>query len=267
MSYEVISNNCYNENMNPVELYKKLPRKNCGECRQKSCMAFAFAVIKGEADIAECSILPLKEREEIAGTVTKFDWREDLITNLQEDIKKIRLDEVSGNLGVQYREGNLYFKCLGMDVAVSQDGEIQSSTELTPWLRMLVLFYVKNGGCKGLSGKWVLHNELKGGMMKYKAFRRECEEPLRELFDGHFERVSRILDDLTSSRPGEFATRNAWVVTVLPRLPVLLLYWPADDEFDSQVTIRFDSSADSCFDVEQLIFLVEELLKNIEASL
>jgi len=253
--------------MNPVELYKKLPRSNCGECRQKACMPFAFALLKGEADLSECPRLAAAERVAIAASLTKFDWREDLITNLKEDIKKIRLDEASQNLGAEYSDGKIYFKCFGRDVSVGQDGEIESSKELTPWLRMLVLFYIRNGGCSGMSGKWVLHNELKAGMMKHKAFRRDCEDPLRELFDRHFDQAASILDECATSRPEEFATRNAWVVTVFPRLPVLLLYWPSDNEFDSQVIIRFDSSADRCFDAEQLIFLVEELIKDIEASL
>lgn len=230
-------------------------------------MPFAFAVMKGEADITDCSLLDLKEREEIAASLTKFDWREDLIAKLKEDIKKISLDEVSQNLGAGYSGGKLHFRCFGRDVEVGPDGEMEMPRALTPWMRMLVLFYIKNGGCSGLSGKWVLHNELRGGMMKHKAFRRECEEPLKELFDRHFESTVRILNGRAASRPDEFATRNAWVVPVFPRLPVLLLYWPPDDEFDSQVTIRFDSTADNCFDVEQLIFLGEELIKDIEASL
>lgn len=253
--------------MNPVELYKKLPRTNCGECRQKACMPFAFALLKGDVALADCPCLAQEEKADIAASLTKFDWREDLITNLMEDIKKIHLDEISQNLGAEYSDGKLHFKCFGRDVSVGSDGEIQSKRALTPWMRMLVLFYIKNGGHSGLSGKWVLHNELRGGMMKHKAFRRECEEPLRELFDCHLEKLSRMLDGCAARCPDEFATRNAWVVHVFPRLPILLLYWPPDVEFDSQVTIRFDSSADTCFDVEQLIFLVVELLTDIEASL
>jgi hypothetical protein len=256
--------------MNPVELYKKLPRTNCGDCRQKACMPFAFALLKGEANLSECSGLPAKEKDELTTSIRKTDWREDLITALKEDIKKIRLDEVAQQIGAEYSGGKLHFRCFGRDVIIQSDGEIQSSRALTPWMRMLTLFYIKNGGGEisgKLAGKWVLHNELRGGLMKYKAFRRECEEPLRELFDSHLTKAALLLDGYGAGHPEEFASQHAWLVYVFPLLPVLLLYWPKDDEFESKVTIRFDSTADSCFDAEQLIFLVEELIKDMEVSL
>jgi hypothetical protein len=256
--------------MNPVELYKRLPKTNCGDCRQKACMPFAFALLKGEADLLECSGLPAKEKEDMATLIRKTDWREDLITTLKEDIKKIRLDEVSQKIGAEYSGGKLHFRCFGRDVTIDSDGEIQSSRALTPWMRMLTLFYIKNGGGEfsgKLADKWVLHNELRGGLMKYKAFMRECEEPLRELFDRHPQKAILLLDGYRADHPEKFASQYAWLIYVFPRLPVLLLYWPKDDEFDSKVTIRFDSTADGYFDVEQLIFLLEELIKDIDASL
>jgi len=253
--------------MNPVELYKKLPKTNCGDCRQKACMPFAFAVLKGEAVISECSRLPAMEKDELATFIKKTDWREDLIVNLKAEIKGIRLDEVANNLGAEYKDGKLFLTCFGRDVIIGSDGEMQTQKNLTPWMRMLLLFYIKNGGCNSISGKWVFHNELRGGMMKYKAFMRECEEPLKDLFDGHLQKAALLLNGYGAGHPEEFASQHAWLVYVFPRLPVLLLYWPRDDEFESQVTIRFDSTANSCFDVEQLIFLVAELIKDIEISL
>ena len=253
--------------MNPIDVYKKLPGTNCGACRQKACMPFAFALLKGDADLSECPKLAEKERDELACLVRKTDWREDLISKLKEEIGKIQFDEIAADLGAEVRDGKLFMRCFGRDVAVGKGGDLQADGILTPWMKMLVLFYIRNGGNKKVSGKWVLHSELKGGLMKYKAFNRECEEPLRKLFDGHFRETASLVDRYGAVHPDGFATSHAWLVQVFPRLPVLFLYWPSDDEFESQVSIRFDSTADLCFDVEQLIFLVEEIVKEIETSL
>ncbi len=253
--------------MNPIDIYKKLPKTNCGDCVQKACMPFAFALLKGDADLSDCTGLTEEEKGEMAAVVRKTDWREDLIANLKDEITKIRFHEVSDNLGAEFRDGHLFIRCFGRDVIVGPYGEMQTQSGLTPWMRMLVLFYIRNGGTQGLSGKWVLHSELMGGLMKYKAFKRECEGPLKELLDKHFKKVSFRLDAYGAEHPGGFATQNAWLVYVFPRLPVLFLYWPADDEFESQVTIRFDSTADKCFDVEQLIFLVEEIVRDMETAI
>ena len=250
--------------MNPVEIYKKLPGTNCGECKQKACMPFAFALLKGEADISECPWLTGKEKAELASSVGKNDWREALISSLREEIKKVVFHETSRNLGAELRDGKLFIRCFGRDVIVGPDGQMQPQDNLTPWMRMLVLFYIRNGGGHGISGKWVLHNEVMGGLMKYKAFQRDCEEPLRELFDRHFEKVRLVLDGYGSVHPTGFATPNAWLLNVFPMLPVVFLYWPEDDEFESKVTIRFDSTADKYFDAEQLIFLIKEIVQDIE---
>lgn len=37
--------------MNTSELYKKLPKTNCGRCAQKMYLPFALSAIKGDADL------------------------------------------------------------------------------------------------------------------------------------------------------------------------------------------------------------------------
>lgn len=252
--------------MNPVEIYKKLPKTNCGSCRQKMCMPFAFALQKGEADLSDCPNLPPNERNELALGIKTFDWREELISKLQAEMSRVLLKNVAAQLGADFKNGRLHFSCFGKSVVVGSDGSVQSERPLTPWIRMLALFYIKNHGSADISGKWVLHNELRGGLMKYKAFQRECEEPLKALFDAHLDAAEDVLPLYGAIRQAGFATEHAWLIKVFPKMPVLFLYWPEDDEFGSKVTIRFDSSADEYFDVEQLIFLVEELIRDIEIS-
>lgn len=38
----------------PLDVYKSLPGTNCGDCGYPTCMAFAAAVVKREADIGGC---------------------------------------------------------------------------------------------------------------------------------------------------------------------------------------------------------------------
>jgi len=230
-------------------------------------MPFAFALTKGEADIAECPWLSPDEREHLGARIKTFDWRKDLISKLKAEISGPLLQSVSSNLGGEFKNNELYLKCYGKDIIVDSSGEVRSDSRLSSWMNMLVLFYVKNTTAVGLSGKWVLHNELRGGMMKQQAFVRECEEPLRELLDVHFKAAEDALCLQGAQRREGFATPYAWLINAFPKLPVLLLYWPKDEEFGSKVTICFDSTADQYFDVEQLIFLVEEMVREIESSL
>ncbi len=43
--------------LRPLDIFKLLPRDNCGQCVQGTCMAFAAAVANGEADADDCPAL------------------------------------------------------------------------------------------------------------------------------------------------------------------------------------------------------------------
>ncbi len=253
--------------MNAVELYKKLPKKNCGKCSLKTCMPFALAVIKGDAELAECPLLTGDAIIEIEGSLKRSDWREELILKLREEIKGIDFSEVAEGIGATVRDGVLVLDCFGREFRISPDGEIAAQGRMTPWIRILVLHYVRTAGKGGLTGKYVSYSEVKGGMVKASSFQRDCEEPLTELFKRDFEKTALMLSRMGTKKKKGFPTEHAWELYLLPKLPVTVLYWPQEEEFPSRVKILFDSSADRYLDAESLIFLVEGLVKNIEMSL
>ena len=42
------------KNMTPLTVYRYLPKTNCGECDQKTCMAFASALIDRKVKVVDC---------------------------------------------------------------------------------------------------------------------------------------------------------------------------------------------------------------------
>jgi len=253
--------------MNAFEIYKKLPKKNCGKCRQKTCMPFAFSLLSGDADLSECPELTEREIAELKSSVQKTDWREALISSLRKEVATIRFQEIAEGLGATVQEGSLIIRSLGREFAVAPDGEITTQGHTTPWMQILLLHYIRTRGQAALSNRWVSYAELKGGMVKALSFRRECEDPLRDLLDRDYGQVKGILHRIGAEERSGFATQNAWYLYLLPKLPVLILYWPKEEEFESKVSMLLDSTADQFLDVESLMFLGEGLIKNIEAYL
>jgi len=74
-----------------------------------------------------------------------------------------------------------------------------------------------------------------------------------------------LLSRKDAKKQDGFPTPNAWKAYLLPKMPVLILYWPEEEEFASKVKILFDSTADRFLDAESIIFLVEGLVRNMEA--
>lgn len=259
--------------MNSIELYKKLPRKNCGECRQKTCMPFALAVSGGSAELSECPYLDKAEIEILKGQFTVSDWREELILKLREEVSNIRFADVAELIGAETEGGNLTIKCMGRPFRVAPDGEVSTHGHITPWVKILLLHYIKNSNAnrdsirsmpKSAEERWISYSELKSGMVKASSFLRECEDPLRELFDNDLKKTGMVLTRLGAAKRGDFPTQEAWLLYLLPKVPAIILYWPADEEFPSKVKVLFDPYADRFLDVESMMFLVEGLVKNIE---
>ena len=50
---------CYNKGgeLRYLDVFKLLPRTNCGECGEPTCLAFATRIVQQEADISRCSPL------------------------------------------------------------------------------------------------------------------------------------------------------------------------------------------------------------------
>lgn len=252
--------------MNVLGLYKRLPRTNCGLCKPKQCMAFAVALAKGEADPDECPTLAAEVRRELRDGGGQGDWRETLLAALRKEVAALPFADIAAGLGAGLRDGSLSIRCLGRDYLVSPDGTIASTGPISPWVQILLLHYVRTRGDATISGAWVSFTDLKAALMKSKSFARDCEEPLRLLFDRDPRPVADALARLGGLRQQDTPAPVAWKIFALPCVPVLLLYWPHDEEFPSQVKILFDATADRFLDVESLTFLIEGLVKNIESG-
>jgi hypothetical protein len=250
--------------MNAVELYKKLPNKNCGQCPGKTCMPFALSVLRGESELSECPYLSVEDAALLKGSIAASDWREELVLKLQEEVRHLSFQELAAGIGAGLRDGSLVLKCFGREFVIGSSGDVHTTGHLTPWMKILLLHYIRTAGNSPLSDKWVSFSELKNGTLKSIAFKRECEEPLKELFKRNFGAVSGALSKLGATTLSGLPSDHAWRVELLPKISVAILYWPEDEEFAATLKILFDASADKFLDIESLLFLLEGLVKNIE---
>ncbi|PIV24616.1 MAG: hypothetical protein COZ69_08410 [Deltaproteobacteria bacterium CG_4_8_14_3_um_filter_45_9] len=49
--------------LRPLEVFKLLPGKNCKECGEPTCMAFALKLVNDELELKKCLLLFTKEFE------------------------------------------------------------------------------------------------------------------------------------------------------------------------------------------------------------
>ncbi len=249
--------------MNTIEVYKRLPGTNCGECPEKTCMAFALSIVKGSAEVENCPHIDPAVAGELRNA-KGVDWREGLIESLRKEVSGLDFSRCAEGLGAELVGGAMKIRCLGMDFLVSPDGEITTKGYINPWIKILLLHYIRTGGRGEPSGEWVSFSTLKAGLVKASSFQRDCEEPMRRLLDDDLPAAAAVLARLGAEEAGSESADHAWRLQALPKVPVLIQYWKEEEDLDlmgaSSCRILFDRSADRFLDVESLVFLIEGLV-------
>lgn len=261
-----------------LELLKTLPRTNCGDCGQATCMAFATRVIKEGEDLAKCPHLP-PAAQELAGAIGSQQEkgegrrRESLAISLevmQEKIGPLNFRDLAAGLGAVYGEEEgrpfLKFPYFGTDLQVFKD-EVRYPPEVAPnpWDAILLYNFIYSGGRVQPTGTWITYQSLPNSVSKAKTLAR-LEKELAAHFAGQMAQLERRAAAL-GGEPAA-ASENADLQRVfqpLPPVPVLLLFWEAEPEegFPAQAHFLFDATVGQFLDLESLLFLVEQLIDRL----
>lgn len=233
---------------NPLEIYKALPKTNCGHCGVPSCMAFAASVIQGVKALKECPYLGKSIIEELNSRIVRRrsmdDEHEEVISRLQQDVRLLDFNHIAPRIGARLTNGNLAINCLGRNFFISPNGEMTSTCHVNHWLYVPILHYVLE--CQGIEPEndWVPFGELPGAAEWSQYFTHRCEESLRQLTDAHCELVFEMFflfgaQVMTATGGAD----HSLLIMPLPKVPFLINYWQAEDGFPSKLNILVDRSA------------------------
>ena len=113
---------------------------------------------------------------------------------------------------------------------------------------------------------WVSFKDFKDSAPFAGAFFNYTEVPLAKYFSGRLKELETASQGIQGHPPtASFSYDLCMQFAALPRIPVLLLYNDADDEFPAQCAVLFESRADKYLDMECLamvVMLLFEYLKN-----
>ncbi len=151
----------------PLEVYKLLPKSNCGLCRSSTCMAFSAAVVKREKRLADCPHLDKR-------TVGRYDGKierqinleriqEESLLALRREIALMNLSSRAERLGARCNGETLVVKCLGKDFEIDAQGAVISQCHTHAWFSIPLLNYVLFSKGEDIAGRWVPFRELENG--------------------------------------------------------------------------------------------------------
>lgn len=252
-----------------LEIYKRLNKSNCCDCGIPACMAFALAVINGNKNIEDCPHLDTNTIKELDKRILRRDRDKDFdaaIEPLKKALSDIDFNTVAKGIGADQIGDRLRIKCLGKDFFIDKKGNLESMIHINSWIMMPLLKYIKTGGSKRLSGKWVAFEELKQGATMAGYFSRRCEEPLLRLAESHTATFFDLINIFGGRSIKGFSADYTRLIHPLPKVPFLILYWKPEEHFEAKLKILFDSAADTYLDAHSIYVLgrgIVEMFKKI----
>ncbi|MDY6822785.1 MAG: DUF3786 domain-containing protein [Thermodesulfobacteriota bacterium] len=253
----------------PMEIYKLLEQSNCRECNQKTCLAFAAAVFKGDRKLSECPRLDKetmeKYEENVATRPAPGQEMETVEANLKKEIQKIDLSSRAEIVGGVFAKNRLTIKIFGKYFHIHADGSFSSEIHIIPWVTIPVLTYILYSQGLPVSDQWVPFRELENGAPRNGLFIQRCESPLKQIAD----KYTNLFEDMVHIFNGKqvdnhYQSDIAIVLHPLPKVPILVCYWRPDDGLGSSLNLFFDKTATANLGIEALYSIVAGIVMMFE---
>lgn len=253
----------------PLQVYKLLPKSNCGDCGVSTCMAFAAAVIKQEKRFADCPFLDPPTLALYDGQVERQvnieSIQEDSLKDLRKKIATIELSSRAELLGARNNGETIIVRCLGKDFEIDSQGRVRSHCHTHAWFSIPLLNYLLFSKGLDSTGRWVPFRELEHGRTWNPLFERRCEQPLKLIADAHAE----LFEDLISMFSGvssfnTFSSDISVVLYPLPKVPLLVCYWKPEEDLESRLHLFFDDTAEQNLPIESLFTLGTGLVRMLD---
>lgn len=165
--------------------------------------------------------------------------------------------EMSGKSGALYRPEDkaFYLDSLGQQLKITYpEGEVtfRDSGQAPNWeWQLVVLNYLSRANGTALTGQLKNYRDLEGGNSFFAAFKRHSMDRICEQFGSlQPETVAKFCHILGAEV--ESAGKIKAVFPFLPRFPVTLFLWLADEELSASANILFDYTANHYLHTEDI---------------
>lgn len=120
--------------------------------------------------------------------------------------------------------------------------EVLADPGLPAHIQALLLHHIARSDGTRPTGRWIAFCELPDGSFYSSAFRGYAPEALARRFATRPDALAEAAVRLGGGPLADVADR-AWTIPAMPRVPLALLWWDADEEFEARCDILFDSTA------------------------
>ncbi len=158
-------------------------------------------------------------------------------------------------LGIQVEGNEIVIPFFGRPYRVSTKKIVDPSGKQPPLNTSVVLckYLLLCPQIPSLDKEWVSYRDFKDTAPLIGKFINHIERPIAQNFTGRFDDLDAVLRELGGKNPDlDLSYQLIMKLFPLPKVPVLLLFDDADDEFPAQCKVLFERRAEQYLDPECL---------------
>lgn len=260
-----------------VDIYRLLPKTNCGACGLPSCMGYAAKLATYQASLDDCRSLTSGARETLKAALsvpgeshgTAF---EQTLHALQLKVKDLDFAKTASRFGATLIDPNtLRILFLNDHYTVTKSG-IMDARGSEPEASIAILIY--NHLCMpeppDPAHEWITFSSIPASHAKDKAWAGHVEQIIANYFEGKTP-LLRTACERHGGRPARMTGTHdaAYTFDLFPHYPALLLFYDAvpDEDFPAQCKLLLDRTAPRYLDIESIVVLGEEFAKRLTTVL
>ena len=252
-----------------IEIYKKLPGTNCGKCGESTCMAFALKVQSAQCKITGCPYVEKDVNESfVQEPVPTMENNYKRVSNeLEEEIKSVNLEEAADTIGGKFEssngKGTIRLNMMNEEYEVRNEGLFLNDKYVEhSWSKIIIYDYVRRKGNIPLTGDWVSLGHFPDAASHSKAFQSKAESKIAEKYNNDLNGLKeRCIELERVEAKSKIQADYVCGFNLLPRVPMYLCFWVADEEYPASCKLFVDSSAEAYIDIEYLAYLLEWFVK------
>ena len=189
---------------------------------------------------------------------------EETYSNYLARIVELDFAKIAGRLGAELAGEELVIPFFGKPHRIANEG-IKDSSGKRPDFSVCVVLFKYLLLCpddEPIEDEWVTFKDFKDAAPFAGAFTHYTETPLADYFAGDLARLEAAARALSGQPPAaDFAYDLSLQFPALPKVPALMLFNDADEEFAARCTVLFERRAEKYLDMECLAMVGSRLFE------
>jgi hypothetical protein len=173
-------------------------------------------------------------------------------------IKNISLKEIATHLAVEYIKNEMIISFFGNTYRISQEGILDRSGKRPLYAICIVLFKYMLTSPKTVyfESPWTSFKDFKDAGPLVGFFSNDVEKAIVTHFSGKTQNLKKACENLGGKKADmDISYDVSMQLMALPKIPMLLLYNDADDEFSGRCSVLFQKNIENYLDMESVAIM------------